>query len=253
MHKHSPGVKPGALALVHKVAQFGDAHLGHGVAGGQQRLLQDLVGAAAAEALQEAALAVGQVEEVLAVGGHQDEAELRGGLQVGDVGVEEAGRVELGQADGRPALALAEGRGRAHQVEEQVQVHVVQHLVLLAHQRHQPAPHQQDGEDQALGLGRLQAGGDGVARGAGQREAGDGAQEQARVSVQQPQQVVRQVLGAGQQPAEVVVLLELEDVVELGEREQADDLVVDVEQLAGQLPLRLTGPRHAHQDQGALA
>lgn len=73
-------------------------------------LLHGLVSAALTQPLHEALLAVRHVEEVLPVGGDQDEAELRAGLQVGDVGVEEAGHVELGQADGRPALALPERR-----------------------------------------------------------------------------------------------------------------------------------------------
>lgn len=73
----------------------------------------------------------------------------------------------------------------ALQVEEQVQVHVVQVLVLLAYQGDQAVPSQEDGEDQVLGLGSLQAGGDQVTGGAGKGEASDSAEEQARVTVQQ--------------------------------------------------------------------
>jgi len=234
------------------VPELRDADLLHRIAGALQGVLQGLVGAALAQPLQEPPLAVGHVKKVLPVGGDQDEAELGGGLQVRDVSVEESRRVELRQADGRPAFAVSEARGGAHEVEDQVQVDVVQDLVLLPHQGHQAVARQQDGEHQALGFGGLQARRHRVPGGAGQGQAGDGAEQQARVSVQPVQQAVGEVLGAGQQAAQVEVLLVPEDVVELRERQQADDLVVDVLQLPQQLLVRLRGPRHAHQDQGAL-
>lgn len=212
-----------------------DADLLHRVAATLQSLLECLVGAALAQPLQEALLAVGHVKKVLSVCGDQDEAELRARLQVRDVSVKKPSRVELGQADGRPAFALAKGRGGADQVEDQVQVYVVQKLVLFPHQSHQLISSQQDGEHQVLGFGCLKARRDHVPYGAGQREAGDSADQQARVSVQPVQEVVGEILGAGQQAPQVVVLLVLEDVVELCECEQADDLIVDVLQLSQQL------------------
>lgn len=84
-----------------------DADLADRVAGALQRL-QGLVGSALAQPLQEAVLAIRKVKEVLPVGGHQDEAKVRGRLQVRDVGVEEASSVELRVADGHPAFTLAE-------------------------------------------------------------------------------------------------------------------------------------------------
>lgn len=44
----------------------------------------------------------------------------------------------------------------------------------------------------------------------------------------------------------------LKDVVELGQGEQADDLVVDILKLPEQLLLRLTAVGHAYQDQRTL-
>lgn len=79
-----------------------------------------------------------------------------------------------------------------------MQVYVVQELVLLADQGDQAVAGQQDGEHQVLGLGRLQAGRHHVPGGAGQGQAGDGAEQQARVALQPVQQVVGEVLGAGQ-------------------------------------------------------
>lgn len=149
--------------------------------------------------------------------------------------VEKSCSVELWQTDRRPAFALTKGRGGADEVEDQVQVYVVQELVFFPHQSDQAVPCQQDGEHQVFGLGSLQAPGHHIPGGARQRKAGDGAEQQAWVAVQPMQQVVGEILGAGQQAAQVVVLLVLEDVVELGEGEKADDLVVDVLQLPQQL------------------
>lgn len=229
-----------------------DANLLHGVAATLQSLLQCLVGTALAQPLQEALLAVGHVKKVLSVRGDQDEAELRAWLQVGDVSVKKPSGVELRQANGCPAFALAKGRGGTDQVEDQVQVYVVQKLVLFPHQSHQLVSSQQDGKHQVLGFGCLQARRDHVPNGAGQREAGDSADQEARVPVQTVQEVVSEILGAGQQATQVVVLLVLEDVVELCECEQANDLVVDVLQLSQHLLVRLTGLGDPHQDQRAL-
>lgn len=109
VYSSPPGVKPGAFGLVDEVPELRDSHLGDGVGGRAQRLLQGLVGITLLQPLQKALLTVGQVEEVLAVGGDQDQTEIGRRLQVRDVRVEEAGGVELGQADGRPAFALSEG------------------------------------------------------------------------------------------------------------------------------------------------
>lgn len=149
--------------------------------------------------------------------------------------VEKSCSVELWQTDGRPAFALPKGRGGADEVEDQVQVNVVQELVLFPHQRNEAVARQQNGEHEALGFGSLQARRHHIPGRAGQRQAGDSAEQQARVSVQSMQQVVSEVLGAGQQATQVIVLFVLEDVVELREGEQAHDLVVDVLQLPQQL------------------
>ena len=74
------------------------------------------------QALLKAPAAVRDRKEVLAVGGDKQQAEIRVRLQVRDVCVEEASRIEFGQAHWRPGLALAEGRGGTYEVEEQVQV-----------------------------------------------------------------------------------------------------------------------------------
>lgn len=149
--------------------------------------------------------------------------------------MEKSCRVELWQTDRRPAFALPKGRGGTNEVEDQVQVNVVQELVLLPHQSNEAVPRQQNGEHEAFGFSSLQARRHYVPGRAGQRQAGDSAEQQAGISVQPMQQIVREVLGASQQAAQVIVLFVLEDVVELCEGEKAHDLVVDVLQLPQQL------------------
>lgn len=234
------------------MSELRDADLLHSITGAFERLLQGLVGAALPQPLHEAVLALRHVEKLLFVGGDQDEAELRRGLQVRDVSVEKAFGVELRQADGSPALALPEGRGGADEVQEQVQVYVMQKLVFLPDKGDQAVAGQQDGEHQVFVFGGLEAGWDHVPGRAGQGQAGDRAEQQPGVLLQAVHQVVYEVLGAGQQAAQVVVLLVLEDVVELGKCEQADDLIVDVMKFSLQLLVWLTGLRHAHQDQRTL-
>lgn len=247
-----PGVQPWALRFVQEVPELWDANLLHGVAGTFKCLLQGLVGTALAQPLQEPLLAVRHVKKVLSVSWDQDEAELRCRLQVRNVSVEKSCRVELWQTDRRPAFTLSEGGGGANEVKDQVQVYVVQGLVLFPHQSDQAVPRQQDREHKVFGFGSLQARRDHVPGRAAQRQAGDCAEQETGVSVQPMQQVVGEILRAGKQATQVIVLLVLEDVVELGEGKQADDLVVNVLQLPQELLVWLTGSRHAHQDQRTL-
>lgn len=64
-----------------------------------------------------------------------------------------------------------------------------------------------------------------------------GGEQEAGVRVHQVQEAVENLLGAGEQAAQVVVLLVLEDAGDAGLRQHADDLVVDVDQLVPQLLL----------------
>lgn len=232
--------------------ELGDAHLRDGVRGRVQRLLQGLVDVTLLQPVQKALLTVGQVKEVLSVRGDQDQTEIGRLLQVRDVRVEEPGGVELGQADGRPALPLSEGRGRGGEVGQQVEVGVMEVLLLLPDQSDESAPGEQDGEDEVLGAGRLQAGADDVARGAAERQAHGGVEHQPRVHLQQAQQPRGDALGSGQQSAQVEALTLLEDALQLRQSEQAQDLIVDIVQLSPQLTVRLTRARHTHQHQRTL-
>lgn len=219
------------------MAEVRDAHLGDAVEGGAQGLLQGVVHPPPPQALLEAPLAVGHGEEVLTVSGDQQQAQVHLLLQVGDVGMEETAGIELREAYGSPGFTLSKrGRG-ADEVEEQMEVNGVKKLILLPHERHQLVPRQQNGEDQALGLGLLQAAADSVPDAGSQGQAAHGAHQEAGVVGHEVQQVVGDALGASQEPAQVIVLLLLEDVVELGPGQQAQDLVVDIEQLVGNLLL----------------
>lgn len=138
--------------------------------------------------------------------------------------MEETTGVELREANGSPGFTLPEGGRRADEVEEQMEVNRVKELILLPHERHQLVPGQQNGEDQALGLGLLQAAADSVPDTGSQGQAAHSTHQEAGVMGHEVQQVVGDALGAGQEPAQVIVLLLLEDVVELGPGEQAQDL-----------------------------
>lgn len=179
-----PGIQPWAFWFVQEVPELRDANLLYRIAGTFNCLLQGLVGTALVQPLQEPLLAVGHVKKVLSVSGDQDEAELGCGLQVRNVSVEKSCSVELWQADWRPAFTLSKWWGGADKVEDQVQVYVVQELVLFPHQSNQAVARQQDGEHQVFGFGGLQARWHHVPGGTGQRQAGDGAEKKAGVSVQ---------------------------------------------------------------------
>lgn len=127
-----------------------------------------------------------------------------------------------------------------------MQVYVVEELVLFSHQRDQAVSGQKDGEDQVFGFSCLQAWGDHISDRSRERQAGDGAEQQTGVPLEPVQKAVGEVLGTGQQAAQVVVLFVLKDVIELGEGEQTHDLEVDVLQLPQQLLLWLGGLWNAH-------
>lgn len=231
-----------------------DAHLAHAV---RLHLGDETERVLSHHGLLDLALALGDGVESLLVCGEQQQANCAlGGVQVGDVRIKVTVGVEEREADRSPDLPGLEGRGGADEVEQKVDVGGLQPRVLdhrlLLHDGEQLVLGDEDGENQVGGDGFLQDLAERVPERGGERQAVHGGQQEAGVRVHQVQETVQDLLRAGQQPPEVVVFLVFEDSRYAGLGEHADDLMVDVEQLAAELPLGLAGAGDAHEHQGPL-